>query len=94
MAASAADWKTTRDTLIEEYLKAQPAFAVYQGRHEFDGQLPDWSAEGLAAQIKWLHGARDRALRGRTAAAGQGGRSLPRAGNTRADRVRIRPRCG
>ncbi len=51
----------TRDALIEKYLKSQPAFAVYQGRHEFDGQLPDWSANGLAAQVKWLHAARDRA---------------------------------
>jgi hypothetical protein len=57
----AAGWATTRDALIEEYLKAQPAFAVYQGRHEFDGRLPDWSAEGLAAEVKRLRAARDRA---------------------------------
>src|SRR6185436_142338 len=54
-------WASTRDALIEEYLKAQPAFAIYQGRHEFDGQLPDWSAEGIAAEVKRLHEARDRA---------------------------------
>ena len=60
-ANSPADWVTTRDALIEEYLRAQPAFAVYQGRHEFDGQLPDWSAEGLAAESKRLHAARERA---------------------------------
>jgi len=59
--ASAAGWKTTRDGLIEEYLKGQPAFAVYQGRHEFDGQLPDWSAGALSAQAKWLHAASARA---------------------------------
>jgi hypothetical protein len=59
---STASWVATRDALIEEYLKSQPAFAVYQGRHEFDGQLPDWSADGLAAQVKWLHAARDRAM--------------------------------
>jgi hypothetical protein len=59
--SSAADWKRTRDALIEEYLKAQPAFAVYQGRHEFDGQLPDWSADGIAAEVKRLRAARDRA---------------------------------
>lgn len=56
-----AAWATTRDALIEEYLKSQPAFAVYQGRHEFDGQLPDWSADGLAAQAKRLRAARERA---------------------------------
>ena len=60
-ANSPADWVTTRDALIEEYLRAQPAFAVYQGRHEFDGQLPDWSAEGLAAESKRLRAARERA---------------------------------
>ena len=58
---SSAAWVSTRDALIEEYLTAQPAFAVYQGRHEFDGQLPDWSAEGLTAEVKRLHAARDRA---------------------------------
>ncbi len=58
---SAPNWAATRDALIDEYLKAQPAFAVYQGRHEFDGQLPDWSAEGIAAEVKRLHAARDRA---------------------------------
>src|SRR5688572_15316192 len=60
-ADGAAGWAATRDALIEEYLRAQPAFAVYQGRHEFDGQLPDWSADGIAAQIKRLRAARERA---------------------------------
>ena len=56
-----ATWSATRDALIEDYLKTQPAFAVYQGRHEFDGQLPDWSADGIAAQVKQLRAARERA---------------------------------
>ena len=60
-ATSSQTWTSTRDALIEEYLKAQPAFAVYQGRHEFDGQLPNWSADGIAAEITRLHAARDRA---------------------------------
>src|SRR5687767_2364253 len=60
-AAPSQAWASTRDALIEEYLKARPTFAVYQGRHEFDGQLPDWSAEGLEAEVKRLHAARDRA---------------------------------
>ncbi len=47
-------WAQTRDAIVEEYLKAHPAFAVYQGRHEFDGQLPDWSAAGIAAEIARL----------------------------------------
>jgi uncharacterized protein (DUF885 family) len=61
VAASQA-WASTRDALIEEYLKARPTFAVYQGRHEFDGQLPDWSSDGIAAEVKRLHAARDRAM--------------------------------
>lgn len=60
-AAGGANWASVRDGLIEEYLKAQPAFAVYQGRHEYDGQLPDWSAAGLAAETRRLHAARNRA---------------------------------
>ena len=58
---TSTSWAATRDALIEEFLKAQPAFAVYQGRHEFDGQLPDWSKEGIAAGVKFLRDARSRA---------------------------------
>ena len=58
---STPSWGAARDALIEEYLKAQPAFAVYQGRHEFDGQLPDWSAEALGREVTRLRAARDRA---------------------------------
>jgi uncharacterized protein (DUF885 family) len=47
--------------LIEEYLKAHPAFAVVAGRHEFDGLLPDWSQGGIAAEIARLKAARERA---------------------------------
>ena len=36
---------------IEDYFKANPFFAVQAGRHEFDGQMPDLSAGGIAA--KW-----------------------------------------
>ena len=27
--------------------QANPLFAVYQGRHDFDGRFPDWSDAGL-----------------------------------------------
>src|SRR5688572_25320841 len=55
-------WTALRNALVEEYLKAHPAFAVVAGRHEYDGQLPDWSAAGIAADIRRLHGMKDRAL--------------------------------
>jgi hypothetical protein len=45
-------WDAFRDEYIEAFVKAHPVFAVRQGRHEFDGQLPDWSAEGIAAEIQ------------------------------------------
>ncbi len=62
--ASAADsgWPSLRDGVIEDYLEAHPALAVNAGRHEFDGKLPDWSAAGIAAEIRRLHDARDRAM--------------------------------
>src|SRR5262245_19400798 len=57
------EWATFRDQYIEAYLKAHPAFAVNAGRHqEYDGQLPDWSAAGIAAEIKRQHEARDQAM--------------------------------
>jgi uncharacterized protein (DUF885 family) len=61
MAAAAERWPEVRDALIEDYLEAHPVFAVIAGRHEYDGQLPDWSAEGIAAEVKRLKGARARA---------------------------------
>ena len=61
-AQKAQEWVAFRDAFIEEFFKAHPTVAVYAGRHEFDGQLPDWSAAGIAAEVKRLHEARDRAM--------------------------------
>ncbi len=55
-------WRAFVTQYIEDYFAAHPAFAVAQGRHEFDGQLPDWSAAGLAGEIVRLHQAREDAL--------------------------------
>ncbi len=62
-AASVAKsrWAQFRDGFIEGWFKLDPANAVYQGRHDFDGQLPDWSAAGLKRQSDFLHQAIDRA---------------------------------
>jgi hypothetical protein len=57
-----AAWDQFVDEYIEEFLKAHPHFAVYAGRHEYDGMLPDWSAKGIAREIDWLHVMRDRAM--------------------------------
>ncbi len=47
------------DAFIEGLFQRSPVFAANAGRHEFDGQLPDWSAEGLKATAAWLHAQRD-----------------------------------
>jgi hypothetical protein len=54
------DWDAHVSEFLEAYFVARPDFAVRQGRHEFDGKLPDWSAEGLASEAKRLHGQKDR----------------------------------
>ncbi|HEY2736565.1 MAG TPA: DUF885 family protein, partial [Polyangiales bacterium] len=58
----ALDWPSFVDRFIESYLIANPTFAVMQGRHEFDGRLPDWSAAGIQQQVAALEAARARAL--------------------------------
>ena len=35
------EWTKFVDEFIEAYFVANPAFAVYSGRHEFDGQIGD-----------------------------------------------------
>ncbi len=62
VAQKPQEWAAFRDGFIEDFFKAHPTVAVNAGRHEFDGQLPDWSAEGIAAEIKRLHAARDGAV--------------------------------
>jgi uncharacterized protein (DUF885 family) len=47
-------WTSFADQYLDGYFKLNPGYAVYQGRHEFDGKLPDWSAQGLAAQADFL----------------------------------------
>jgi len=51
---STGDWTKFADGFLEGYFRLNPSFAIYQGRHEFDGQLPDWSSKGLKAQADFL----------------------------------------
>lgn len=46
-ARSASRWAAFRDAYVEELFRLDPGFAVYQGRHDFDGQVQDFSAAGL-----------------------------------------------
>ncbi|MBX9860223.1 MAG: DUF885 domain-containing protein [Sphingomonas sp.] len=56
-SAKPTDWAGFRDKFIADWFKLDPANAVYQGKHDFDGKLPDWSAAGLKAQSDFLRGA-------------------------------------
>lgn len=49
------DWTPFVNGYIDGWFKLNPSFAVYEGKHEFDGQLPDWSAAGLKRQADFLN---------------------------------------
>jgi uncharacterized protein (DUF885 family) len=57
--AAQVPWPEYVDNYLEAWFKADPYFAVYQGRHEYDGMLPDWSEAGIDAEIARLHRALD-----------------------------------
>ena len=53
-SAQAGDWPSFVNNFIEASFKANPGFAVSQGRHEFDGQIADLSTAGINAQVDRL----------------------------------------
>jgi len=55
-------WDGFVDRFLEAHFAANPGFAVYQGRHESDGKLPDWSEPGLAREVARLRAAHDSAI--------------------------------
>jgi hypothetical protein len=56
-----AAWNQFATQFIEATFKAEPFFAVQAGRHEFDGQMPDLSAAGIAKEVERLKNARTQA---------------------------------
>jgi hypothetical protein len=56
-ATPATSWAGFRDGFIEGWFRIDPAYAVYEGRHDFDGGLGDWSPAGLKAQGDFLRAA-------------------------------------
>jgi Bacterial protein of unknown function (DUF885) len=50
-------WDKFAGQFLEDSFKAQPFFAVQAGRHELDGQMPDWSAAGIAKEVARLQSA-------------------------------------
>jgi Bacterial protein of unknown function (DUF885) len=62
-SGSPADrWPTFVSGFLETYFAANPLFAAYQGRHEYDGMFPDWSDAGLKRWTARLHQLRDSAV--------------------------------
>lgn len=57
-----AQWPAFVDEFLTAHFQANPSFAVNQGRHEFDGRLPDWSRAGIEREIERLASMRKRAL--------------------------------
>jgi uncharacterized protein (DUF885 family) len=58
----APGWTDFANRFVEDYFVANPPLAAGAGRHEFDGQLPDWSAAGLDKEVKRLEQQRAWAL--------------------------------
>jgi hypothetical protein len=58
---SAREWDNFVSGFIETYFEANPLFAVYQGRHEYDGKFPDWTDAGLEKWTRRLQQLRDSA---------------------------------
>jgi hypothetical protein len=53
-AQVATGWPGFVESFIEARFKADPYFAVQQGRHELDGRMPDLSRAGIDADVAEL----------------------------------------
>ena len=53
-AAQASDWPGFVNGFIEASFRANPGFAVQQGRHEFDGQIADLSPTAIDGEVNRL----------------------------------------
>lgn len=52
VAAETPSFDETAQTLLSQYLRARPNAGVEIGLHEYDGALPDFTAEGLAGTVQ------------------------------------------
>src|SRR5262245_18357193 len=55
----ALDWPAFAAAFIESRFKADPAFAVRSGRHDFDGSMPDFGRAALEADVARLREQRE-----------------------------------
>ncbi len=51
-------WRAHVQQFLAAHFAANPSSAVHAGKHEFDGQLPDFSEEGLQKEMARLHAER------------------------------------
>jgi uncharacterized protein (DUF885 family) len=51
---TAQDWPAFVQQFADGFMEAHPMMAFAAGRKEYAGRFPDWSAEGIAAEIKRL----------------------------------------
>ena len=56
-APASSAWAKFMNDYIEQTFRANPPFAATAGRHEFDGQLPDWSEAGITKEKARLRNA-------------------------------------
>lgn len=56
MPPSQPTWEEYTREFLQEYFAANPTDAVYQGLHQYDGQLPDNTPSGQAAYLRKLDG--------------------------------------
>ena len=57
-ARADAEWAAHVDRFLEAHFQANPVAAVYAGRHEFDGRLPDLSAAAIGRNVERLEAER------------------------------------
>ena len=58
---SNAEWDAFVDEFITRYFEFHPLAGVRAGRHEFDGKLPSFHPDSMAAEVQYLREARTRA---------------------------------
>jgi uncharacterized protein (DUF885 family) len=56
-ARPAAEWPAFVQQFVDDWLEAHPMMAFAAGRKDYAGRFPDWSAEGLAAEVTRLKSA-------------------------------------
>jgi len=56
-APASTEWAKFMNDYIEATFRANPPFAATAGRHEYDGQLPDWTEAGIKNEVARLKSA-------------------------------------